>query len=55
MSKCKRDRIPMQATARGRKAIDFDAVYTEKFLTCTTVNKEPCKFCYIVLEETFLL
>ena len=22
--------------ARGRKAIDFDPVYTDKFLTCTT-------------------
>ena len=51
MSKCKRYRIPKQATERGRKAIDFDPVYTENFFTCTTVNKEPCKFCYIVLHS----
>ena len=45
----------MQATARGRKAIDLDRVYTDKFLNRTNnclpvqpVNREPCKLCFML-------
>lgn len=48
MSKCKRDRIPMQGTGSGRKAIGLDpAPFTRT--NCSPVkhvNKEPWKFCY---------
>ena len=49
MTKCKRDRTPMQATARGRNAIGLDlAPFTwTNCLPVQPVNKEPCKFCYM--------
>ena len=35
MTECKRDRTPMQATTRGRKAIGLDLVYNDIFLKKT--------------------
>ena len=37
ISKCKRDRIHIQTTTRGRqRAIGLDPVYTDNLLTCGT-------------------
>ena len=35
MTECKRDRTPMQATTRGKKAIGLDLVYNDIFLKKT--------------------
>ena len=50
---CKRDRTPMQATTRGRKAIGLDLApftrtnfWTDKLFTCAT-RSQGTKFCYM--------